>query len=172
MKRLIVLVALVSMLVGPAKAEWSVNIVEDEMDGTKSAYATGDWTPPTSQMGFPYGSTKVVLGFGAKSETNYWAYLNFTELNITGGEFTSDGSGNQVHKIRVKFDDILLPVSVVEPISGEYLQFMLSKEILVLAQSSNVLMVEIPWYDEGNVIFKIDLIGLTKATEEMFDAVK
>ena len=166
--RLAAAITLALTIVAPAAADtWTNSTGTDEMTGEKSHYAHSPDTTARKPMGRPYHDVTTSMHYGcsyakAPAVPSQWAYLWFSaKPNLTGDE-TKDGYS--VGRWRTKWDDG--PVHRAGLIQGwgeKTLHFTGAENVIRQAREHQSFTIELPWYGEGDVIFRYSLTGSAKA---------
>ena len=111
-------------------------------------------------MAFPYTGTKAFAGIACDGRG---AYFGFTSAPNMHGDTARDGYSTI--RLRVRFDD-------EPPLRSEFSQTWGSDQLSTASDTvrngllgKHKMMLEVPWYGEGNVIFEFDLTGSRKAYE-------
>ena len=148
-----------------AQGGWKVGEDKDEMTGEKSYYMFYSLpSKPKRKMDFPYSNVESGIMVGCKAG-NTWAYFFYTDKpNLINTE-TKDGY--RIINTRIKFDDRLENIrltqdwgsKIIHPSDYQYF-------IEQLLKSNNVLL-ELNWYNNGNVYFSYSAKGFTKAFNEL-----
>lgn len=163
MKRLLILVALLVVGGNAAFAQWEVSSSIDEISGEKSCYAFSPSFGPTEQMGFPYSDVVSWIGVGINKDSE-WAYFGFsTNPNLTGGKI---GDGYKAFKIRGRWDDKQVTLDLTQKWGSKFLHVMDDRFFIRNLLTRKLLIIELDWYNEGNVYFKYDLSGAKEAIEK------
>ena len=145
-------------------AQWEVTTSKDEMTGEASSYCSSPSTAPTKTMSFPYGDTKGWLGIGCDGESE-WVYAGFTnEPNLQDTEI---GDGYNSILTRIKFDDDIEEVHLIQTWNSKFLHFSDDKDIIDRIMEANTILLEVKWYGEGSVYFRFDGGGAASAITEI-----
>ena len=145
-------------------AQWDVSTSKDEMTGEVSSYCSSPSTSPTETMSFPYGDTKGWLGIGCDGESE-WVYAGFTiEPNL---QDTDIGDGYNSIRTRIKFDDEIETVNLIQTWNSKFLHFSNDKDIIDKIMKANTVLLELKWYGEGSVYFRFSGGGSTKAINQI-----
>ena len=89
MKKVILYIYIFLSITTNTNSEMSHSTSKDEFKGTTSHYIMADLVGPNTPLSFPYNDTKSTLVVGCQ-DNNYWAYVYFTEVNLTDGKI-NDG---------------------------------------------------------------------------------
>ena len=120
-------------------------------------------------MSFPYGDTKGWIGIGCDGE-NEWVYAGFTnEPNLLDTEI---GDGYNSIRTRIKFDDEIETVNLVQTWSSKFLHFSNDKEIIEKIMKANTILLELNWYGEGSTYFRFNGGGSTSAINQIRESCK
>lgn len=154
-----------------AFAAWNVNVSVNEMSGEKTAYAKSDLVPSTKPMAFPYTGTeaRMVVACNAKEE---WVYTVFTKgPNISGSSKRTE-QGYYVVKSRVRWDDQIKPVSLLQEWGGNGLEFFKEGEVIKDISSYKSALLELDWHGNNLVYFRFDLTGAAEAVRKIREECK
>ena len=120
-------------------------------------------------MSFPYGDTRGWIGIGCDGE-NEWVYAGFTnEPNLLD---TDIGDGYNSIRTRIKFDDEIETVNLVQTWSSKFLHFGNDKEIIEKIMKANTILLELNWYGEGSTYFRFSGGGSTSAINQIRESCK
>jgi hypothetical protein len=162
----ILLVFVLSFMVY-ASGQWDTFVSKDEMTGEKIWYASSPSVGPTEKMGFPYGSIKARIGIGYDGEDE-WGYVGFTEApNLND---TSIEDGYNVIRTRIKWDDELESVELIQYWGSKFIHFRDDNTVVSNIAKSNAVLLELNWYGEGNVHFRFPLDGSVDAINKIHSA--
>lgn len=160
----LVIVAVVNLLPIHSFAQWTISISNDEMTGKSSCYASSPATGPTKPMGFPYHDVTAWLGIGADGKRE-WVYVGFSESPTLTG--TDIGDGYNTIRTRIKWDDKVENVTLVQEWGSKFLHFENDSKIIAKIASSNSVLLELNWYSEGRSYFKFSLAGSSAAISKL-----
>jgi len=149
-----------------SSAEWTIFNSKDEMTGDESWYARSPYVEPTEKMSFPYHniSASLTVGYDGESE---WAYIVFNEApNILDTEL---GDGYEIIETRIKWDDEVEKVKFTKEWSSKFIHFLYSDENIKKIKSHNTVLLELKWYNEGEVYFKFSLDGSSDAINKIHE---
>jgi len=148
----------------PTPPRWTTSTSRDEMTGERSCYAASPRTGPQKAMGFPYGDVQAWLGVGHDSDDE-WAYVGFSESpNLTDTE-TKDGYN--VITTRIKWDDEIETVSLIQEWGAKSLHFRYGTAAIAKMARSNTVLLELNWYGQGKTYFQFSLNGSSAAIREV-----
>jgi hypothetical protein len=148
---------------------WTTSYSVDEMTGKRSAYAASQETQATSIMSFPYADTRTWMGVGCDSKSE-WVYLGFTAAPNLSDTIIEDGN-NRIHT-RVRWDDSLEPLQLMQKWGAKFLHFSKDKEAIDKIIKSKAALVELNWHSNGLTRFKYSMRGSSKALSEIRAACK
>lgn len=150
----------------PSSAEdWTISSSNDEMTGEKrvvvvSTYDVGS----TVKMNFPYTDVKAGIGIGC-SQKNEWITIVFTESPSLINTTTKDGY--DLIETRIKLDNDIKNVLLIQKWTSKSLQFVDAKLIINQLLKSKTLLVELDWNSNGKTYFKFPLNGLDDAVKKI-----
>lgn len=148
----------------PEPASWRVSDKTDQMDGSKSFYASSPRAIYVGEMGFPYGGTQSWLGVGC-SKRNEWVYLGFSvKPNLSR---TTTKSGYDELQARIRWDETLETVSLTQDWQSEFLHFVADSVAIEKISKHSLAILELQWYGEQPVMFPYSLRGSSKAISEI-----
>jgi len=148
---------------GDAEAQWRTSTSSDEMTGKKSCFAISQSTGPKEKMGFPYGDVKAWIGVGSDG-TREWAFVGFNnQPNLVD---TDIGDGFEEIRTRIKWDDQVENVTLIQTFGAKFLHFENDKTVIEKIANSGTVLLELPWYDEGGTYFRFSLSGSSAAIEK------
>lgn len=142
-----------------ASTEWVVQETKDEMTGKSQVYAISSSVSPTKTLDFPYSDLKSYIGVGCESG-KLWVYAGFTIKN----NITHD---NGVISTRIKWDDDISNIKLSTEPASKAVYFPHDNLILKKLVKSNKLLIEYPWYGEGNIYFNYPLKGSNVAIKKI-----
>ncbi len=141
-------------------AEWSNQENKDEMTGKVVKIAFSKDTSPSVTMSFPYQNITGSV-FVGKNDANEFAAFGFTEQpNLLNIELQPNAN---IIKTRIKWDDKIEDVKLVQKWGDKFLHFSDSKNAIKKIMSSKEVLLELDWYGNGKVYFKFDLSGASEA---------
>lgn len=141
-------------------AEWSNQENRDEMTGKVVKIAFSKDSSPSAPMSFPYQNITGNI-FVGKNDTSEFVTFGFTEQpNLLNIELQPNMN---IIKTRVKWDDKVEVVKLVQKWGDKFLHFSDSKSAIKKIMSSKEVLLELDWYGSGRVYFKFDLSGASEA---------
>ncbi|WP_457597994.1 hypothetical protein [Hydrogenimonas sp.] len=144
--------------------EWRIFTDKDVMDGSEYVTLNSERVLPIKQMAFPYQETKVLLGITCKKNTN-WKSV-FLAFNIFPNIINIDDYNSK--RIRIKFDNKMEYYTVYAPRNEKMIYFADNDKVIKNLKRAEIMILELPWYGEGNVYLKFSLKGSSKAINELF----
>ena len=155
------------LLPGQSAAKWSTSVSKDAMTGEKSCYAHSASTGPTERMGFPYNDVKAWIGIGSDGRSE-WAYVGFSDSpNLTD---TDIGDGYTKIRTRIKWDDQVENVTMIQMWGAEFLHFENDNVIIKRIAESSTVLLELNWFGEGKTYFQFSLGGSSAAIAKIRSA--
>ena len=152
----------ISMVVGhnfalaksfPVNSKWTLTESLDEISKIYKSWAISDDSYPTRPMRSPYEDTRVFWGIGCDQTGSKWVYLKFNSINSRAENVRARWDESQKnHNVSVESDDVV--------------HFSEGKELITLLQKSNKVIIGIELYGNGEVFFKWDLKGSSKAIQD------
>ncbi len=165
MRKISMLMVMLLIVVG-LSAEWSVHTVQNEMDGVVGHVAASDKTPPTKVMQFPYNIVWARVNVSRRLDSgSIMVSLSFNLENILGFEQVGD---YLLGEIRVKWDNGKIETAQVwSHDQPELVIFSDTDAVLNKLKKSKSLLIELEWYNEGEVYFRFDLTGAAAAIKKI-----
>ncbi len=165
-KLMIVVMVLLSVSLLGAAENWIRHESTDEMTGESSLFVMAKSVPAISPMGFPYSDVEVILCIFVDADSaEDMIYLYFTKAPNLSDTDTEDGYYSIT--TRVKYDDLILNSRLTQEWSSHSLHFTQDKTVIDDIINSDEIIVELKWYGEGNVHFKIPVTGLAEMLESV-----
>ena len=159
MKTLKSMAVVLGLVVGGTVQAWGEWSSTDAMTGKSRNGIASSWTAPMDPMSFPYQGTKAVIGISCNGDG---AYMRFTDTpNLTDDEPQSGGYSTS--RLRVKFDGNQPKRWKFSQMWGSDMLHTRSGTVRHGLIAGNSVMVEIPWYGNGPVIFRFSLAGSADA---------
>jgi len=151
--------------VGRWIGNWTIFKSVDEMTGKVTSYAIlTNLVKPLESMDFPYEDLTATLVIECDSQSKTVA-ISFSSIPTLTN--TKLRGGYEELETRVKFDNDIDTVSIIHGIGSYDLVFESPEDILPKLVHSRTLLIELPWYREGDVYFKFKLKGLPKAIKKL-----
>lgn len=150
----------------PSSAEdWTITSSNDEMTGEKKVFAISTYdADSTVKMDSPYTDVKASIGIGCTQKSE-WIYIVFTESPNLSNTTTKDGY--DLIETRIKLDNDIKNVLLIQKWTGKSLQFLDAKKIINPLLKSKTLLVELDWISNGKTFFKFPLNGLDDAVKKI-----
>lgn len=144
--------------------QWRTSVSADEMTGETTYFAMSPQASPTQALEWPLHKLQAWLGAGCKKNSE-WVFIGFTTApNLTGDE-TKDGYNRL--RTRVRWDTTVETVTLTQDWGSKFLHFQNDSAALARIAAGREVMVEVPWYGNGNVTFRFTLDGSSAALREM-----
>ena len=161
------IVLLGPMLAGPARATWQFSSCEvDAMDDIVRCWAASSDVPVPGP--FPHRSRVANVGFGCNDGGTQWTYIWIEDLILTGGK---SQRGYQRHSLRVRHDRGPAKVTDFTKDSGrDFLHFTDDSAAIENIRTHRKMLIEIPFYRQGNVVVRFDLTGSSAVIDETLSA--
>ena len=143
---------------------WTISKDVDEMSGECSYYITSKSVRPLKPMHFPHWNVtaNLVVEFDGNLE---WIYLAFNTVpNLVGGELRD---GYDEIGIRVRFDNSIEGITISHDWGSHFLYCEFPDFLLPKLVHSKTVLIELPWYGQGDVYFKFNLMGFSRALKKM-----
>ncbi|MDR2224081.1 MAG: hypothetical protein LBE34_15300 [Flavobacteriaceae bacterium] len=137
------------------KSKWSYGQEDDKMEGTTNYFATLESTNKP-KFKFPYngGATLSLTVRNMEGKNDVYLYLDKGQIPIS--IYNSES-------IKFKFDDgkaINYSYSSATGAMNSYAFFSKNKELITKIKAAKKIMIEVPVFDEGKVVFEFDAEGL------------
>lgn len=150
--------------ISSAYSNWSFQVKENPMDNTKSIYLFTDEASSNPKMNFPHNNTRVSLVF-ACSNMKKWSFFAFNESPILNNK--SIKSGYDEITTRIKFGNNIENIQLIHE-WGQTALHVKNDYLFRHTLSGNLeLLLELDWYGEGKVYFKINTTGFIKKFKEL-----
>jgi len=170
MKKYIYAILVSILIIAPLKAKdihvgaWTIEEKIDEMTETHVYYIISDPATPTSPMHFPYDdvTARIVIKYDFPFR---WIYLSFNAVpNLLNKK---PKNGYDEIQINVKFDDDIKRIFLTQDWGARELYVLSPDDLFEKLIHSKTALFEFRWFGEGNVYFKFNLYGLSKAIDQM-----
>ena len=150
MKKLLIAITFILSVSTSANA-WTLKNFTDGMTGEvqKELHLQG-FTSKT--LSFPYTNPTTILAYSCKHE-DFFVYT--TANNLTNQ--TDIGDGWSEYTVRLKTDDKLQNTKLLQTWGSNWFQF---DGYEYLVKKASVVLIELPIYGEGNVVFEFKTSGL------------
>ncbi len=145
-------------------AQWAIDETSDEMTGENSIVMDGAKTAPTSPMKFPYQDTKAQVVYICDANRESISFWFTGPVNLSGGKYK--GESLKYMTTRIKWNDMIIPTEIAFAPDGQGVYFVHPKDALRHALNSSSVLVELDWWNNGNVYFRFSLKGLSEAVKK------
>ena len=166
MKKILSTVLFIVLLTNNSNSEMFHSVSEDEFKGTKSHYIMTDSVKANKPLSFPYEDTQSTLVVGCQN-SNYWAYINFTEVNLTGGKIND---GYTLFTLEVKAGGVFKNIFATQDFGSNTLHFNMTgsdkKEITSSMRNHDEVWILFNHYQDGKRFYKYDTRGFSKLFDE------
>lgn len=153
--------------------EWRFWTSEDDFTGEKRAFASSPAIKSVSPMRPPYNETTASFVIGCDGESE-WSYLAFSnDPNLLN---TDIRDGFHAITANVRWDNEATRLFLTQTFGSRFLHFTYAtqhrlKEVVIdKAMSANNFSIQLNWYMNDNVVFRIPLNGSSNAINQMRNA--
>ena len=146
-------------------SEWSVMSLVDKMTNAQQWYAVSPTVSSMDPMRFPEADTNAWLAIACDKDSE-WTYIGFsTSPNLND---TSTHDGYDTIDTRIKWDDHIRPVELIQKWGSRFLHFGGDDKAMInrIIHHKSALL-ELSWYEQGDVYFKFSLVGAEQATDSI-----
>lgn len=153
---------------------WHTQKSVDEMSGEREMHATSSWAVPTKPMAVPYKDTKAILGISCNRKKTR-GYVRFNTPPNLSKVFHAPGWFEydvwEVFVPRAKWDNVLKKI-VLRRLTGsenpilDFVPWAVGRNLKRI-KSSNSLLLEFSWLNQGPVRFQFDIAGAADAVNEI-----
>jgi len=162
MKKIIWIIIFIFALTNNSNSEMFHSVSEDEFKGTKNHYIMTDSVKANKSLSFPYEDTQSTLVVGC-TNNNYWAYIYFTKVNLTGGKIND---GYTLFTLKVKAGGDFKNIFATQDFGSNNLNFNMTgsdkKEITNLMRNHDEVWIQFNHYQDGKRFYKYDTRGFSK----------
>ena len=166
MKKILSILFFIILLTNNSNSEMSHSVSKDEFKGTTSHYIMTDSVKPNIPLSFPYENTKSTLIVGCQNN-NYWAYIHFTEVNLTDGKIND---GYTLFTLEVKAGGVFHNIFTTQDFGSNKLHFNMTgsdkKKITNLMRNNDEIWIQFNHYQDGNRFYKYNTKGFSKLFDE------